>query len=88
MRVSQITPVNVEKRRVGVRYPTRTGVMTAGVRLLRERNIDCHVIEDDSTDPRWCEVWVEEIELNAAYVMGAIEATLGRVAFNEWWETP
>ena len=84
MRVSEITPAKIETRRVGVRFPSRDGLMAAAVRLLMERNLDCHVGEDDPTDPRRYEIWVDEIELNASYVMGAIERELGVMAFNEW----
>jgi len=84
MRISELAAKRVETRRVGIRFERRMDAFKAATRLLDERNIDCHIGDDDSTDPYRNEIWVYENELNAAYVMGAMERACGVPGFNEW----
>lgn len=84
MRISELAAKRVETRRVGIRFDSRIDAFKAATRLLDERNIDCHIGDDDPTDPYRNEIWVYEIQLNAGYVMGAMERACGVPGFNEW----
>jgi hypothetical protein len=84
MRISELAAKRVETRRVGIRFERRLDAFSAAVRLLNERNIDCWIGDDDPTDPYRYDIWVYEIQLNAGYVMGAMERTVGVPGFNEW----